>query len=141
LTQYIGAVAAFTAFGLQFDLRRISAILLLLLFGFSLLTPLFGSDDESNLPACCRRAGKHHCSMTGSGGSTSNGPAFRGNGRCPSYPGFGAGTMQTIAGPTPASVSPFALAAKTASCSSFELRVLSSLRLRAHSKRGPPVSA
>ena len=121
-------------------MRRFSAILLLLLFGLSLLSPLFGSDDESSLPACCRRGGNHHCSMMASSDSASSGPAFRSNGRCPFYPGFGSGTMQTFAGITPSTNSTFALAAKAASCNSFQLRVLSSLRLRAHSKRGPPLS-
>ena len=120
------------------DLRRISAILLLLLFGLSLLSPLFGSDGDTNLPACCRRGGKHHCSMDSGSGTT--GPAWRANGRCPSYPGFGAGTMQLVAGVTPSTSASFELAAHQASCNSFELRVLSSLCLRAHAKRGPPAS-
>jgi hypothetical protein len=120
------------------DLRRISAILLLLLFGLSLLSPLFGSDDDANLPACCRRGGKHHCSLDSRKALESSGPAWRANSRCPSYPGFGAGTMQLVAGVTPSASASFELAAQTASCNSFELRILSSLCLRAHAKRGPP---
>jgi hypothetical protein len=122
-------------------LRRISALLLLLLFGLSLLSPLVGSDENTNLPTCCRRGGKHRCSMddrTGSGGS---GPAFRANRRCPSYPGFGTGTTTAISGLTPAASSAFSLAAESASGNAFELRILSSLRLRAHPKRGPPLTA
>jgi hypothetical protein len=125
-----------------FGLRRFSAILLLLLFGLSLLSPLFGSDGEANLPACCRRAGKHHCAMPAGSGAPDSGPALRGKGRCPSYPsGFGVGTVQTVIGVAPASASAFMPTAEFASCNSFELRVLSSLRFRAHGKRGPPLSA
>jgi len=45
--------------------RRILAISLLLLFGLPLVSPLFAlpSSNDSNLPACCRRNGKHHCMM------------------------------------------------------------------------------
>jgi hypothetical protein len=122
-------------------LRRISAILLLLLFGGSLMSPLFGSEEDASLPACCRKSGKHHCSMDQNAGSLNSGPALRGNGRCPSYPGFGAGAAPVIFGVFVATASAFALVAETSSCNSFELRVLSSLQLRAHGKRGPPVSA
>jgi hypothetical protein len=122
-------------------LRRFSAILLLFVFGLSLLSPLFGADAESSLPACCRKAGKHHCAMAGSNDSQNSpsGAGWRSNGRCPSYPGFATGTFPMVAGIAPRLASALALSVERASCSSFELRVLSSLRLRAHSKRGPPV--
>jgi hypothetical protein len=49
--------------------RRVLASLLLVLFSFSLIAPaLSASDADSKLPACCRRNGKHHCTLaTGSG--------------------------------------------------------------------------
>jgi hypothetical protein len=43
--------------------RRLLSILLLAVFGLPIATPLFalsGSQD-SVLPACCRKGGKHHC--------------------------------------------------------------------------------
>lgn len=44
--------------------RRALSISLLLLFSFTLMSPLLASDVvQANLPACCRRAGKHHCAM------------------------------------------------------------------------------
>jgi hypothetical protein len=68
-------------------LRRLSAILLLALFCFSPIAPALIADSDANLPACCRRAGKHHCAMTGmAGGQTSSGPAFSSGGRCPYFP-------------------------------------------------------
>ena len=44
-------------------MRRIAAILLVGTFSFSLLGPAWFVDADSNLPACCRRDGKHHCAM------------------------------------------------------------------------------
>ena len=45
-------------------MRRLLAISLLMLFSFSLISPLLATDAlEASLPACCRRAGKHHCAM------------------------------------------------------------------------------
>ena len=38
-------------------------MLLVALFSISLFTPLLADDQRSNLPICCRRDGKHHCSM------------------------------------------------------------------------------
>jgi hypothetical protein len=46
-------------------MRRVPAILLLVLFSFSPIAPVLFVDSESNLPACCRRGGKHHCNMMG----------------------------------------------------------------------------
>jgi hypothetical protein len=46
-------------------MQRFGAILLLLVFGSFLSAPLLAatSDPYSNLPACCKRSGKHHCMM------------------------------------------------------------------------------
>jgi hypothetical protein len=46
--------------------RRWISILLLALIGVFYAAPLLhaaSSDPESQLPACCRRNGKHHCAM------------------------------------------------------------------------------
>ena len=38
--------------------------MLVLVFSGPLISPMFtGTVDESSLPACCRRNGKHHCMM------------------------------------------------------------------------------
>lgn len=44
-------------------MRRLLAQLLLLVLSFPLILPLFASTTEENLPACCRRDGKHACAM------------------------------------------------------------------------------
>ena len=44
-------------------MRRALASLLLALFSFPLILPMLRADAASSLPTCCRREGKHHCSM------------------------------------------------------------------------------
>jgi hypothetical protein len=46
-------------------MRRAIAHSLLMIFSWMLVAPLFAQNFEANLPACCRRAGKHHCMMRG----------------------------------------------------------------------------
>ena len=120
-------------------LRRLLSIFLLVILSSSLLAPAFGSDsDDSNLPACCRRNGKHHCSM--SHGSSESGPGFRANAKCPLFP-------QTIAAPA---VFHAAVDGHPASgsfsneCSVLRVTadqpVLQTPRGHSHQKRGPPSS-
>lgn len=47
-------------------LRRLVSILLLAAFGLPFAQSLFAltPKSEANLPACCRRNGKHHCMMS-----------------------------------------------------------------------------
>ena len=45
-------------------MQRWSAILLLALFGLLPIAPALQADSDSTLPDCCRKAGKHHCSMS-----------------------------------------------------------------------------
>jgi hypothetical protein len=44
-------------------MRRALASLLLVLIGLPLSTPLLLAGPRPELPACCRRGGKHHCEM------------------------------------------------------------------------------
>jgi hypothetical protein len=45
-------------------MRRVCASLLLPVFSLPLIAPALASaPDDSQLPACCRRDGKHHCAM------------------------------------------------------------------------------
>jgi len=120
-------------------LRRLSAILLLALFSFSLIAPALVADTDASLPACCRRAGKHRCAMAGtSGGQSSSGPAFAAGGRCPYFPDsfapvnnsvrFATGVAEAGFGPL---VGPVAVHFATPA------RVVASLS-RSNLKRGPP---
>jgi hypothetical protein len=42
-------------------MRRITTALLLILLTCPMVTPLLAINSQSDLPACCRRNGKHHC--------------------------------------------------------------------------------
>jgi hypothetical protein len=66
-------------------MRRILAITLLIAFGSPLVIPALAStNSQSNLPACCRRSGAHHCATMVRSGAQS-GPAFNAP-PCPVYP-------------------------------------------------------
>jgi hypothetical protein len=125
-------------------MRRIPAILLVFVFSFSLIAPAVFSDAESNLPACCRRDGKHHCSMTSremadvavapSSGSAVD--ALRA--RCPLFPSGGAVVPNPeaalLAACLPAGISTVSQMATLA-------RAEAGYRIsfnRSHQKRGPP---
>ncbi len=65
------------------------------LFGFTLIAPaLPAGDTESTLPACCRRNGPHHCTATKDNAGLGGGVKAQ-SARCPSFPssvkGFPAG--------------------------------------------------
>lgn len=132
--------------GMRLDrpLQRILAILLLVLIGFPPLTPAFGSDSESNLPACCRRTGAHHCSLQSSTPTVPappSAPVVRGNPRCPLYPGIVSSTGALSDAKVPPA---FAIKRPT-----FEREtafqhcgaILAISQTTAHPKRDPPSSA
>ena len=48
-------------------MRRVTASLLLAVFGLPLAAFLGPAAAGAALPACCRRDGKHHCAMNGAG--------------------------------------------------------------------------
>lgn len=114
--------------------RRAPAILLLGIFGFSLIVPVLAADSASKLPACCRRDGQHRCAMTGT--RSEAGALIQAV--CPAYPKTGAtpaysktavaGLCQVVAGPT-ASESTYRAQTAALAHSSFS---------RTRQKRGPP---
>lgn len=119
-------------------MRRFSAILMLAIFSFSLMSPLFGSDPNANLPACCRRNGKHHCAMAMGVGASQSGPALGNNAKCPMYPGcaFARGGSLAVQTHSTSSVTRADNGRQlSAQRDRFNLRVLSA---NAHHKRGPP---
>jgi hypothetical protein len=63
---------------------RLVALLLSVLFSFSLISPAL-ADADSNIPACCRRAGKHACELAGHR-HHSSGPRIATE-ACPQFPG------------------------------------------------------
>lgn len=118
--------------------RRSLAIGLLGLFSALSLVPLVSSDPQSNLPACCRRDGKHHCSMmqvdepsAQSSGLSAVAP------RCPLFPKLtaGAGSIQLYPLVTRASSVSIVNQSSAHMQAEVEHRVSPA---RAHQKRGPP---
>ena len=69
-------------------MRRALALFLLVVFSFPLIAPALSVGAASNLPECCRRAGKHHCAMMVDEAASTTGISFRAvQPRCPLYPG------------------------------------------------------
>jgi len=69
--------------------KRIGAMLLLGVISFLLIAPVaMAQDPESQLPACCRTHGKHHCMMsTADASAASAGVSLRATReRCPLFP-------------------------------------------------------
>ena len=122
-------------------MRRGPAILLLFLFSFPLIGPALFVDAGSDLPACCRRDGKHHCGMMAQdmAETPSSGPVvstFRT--RCPFFPKGGAILPQS---------GPALLAATQPLCGALLCDMTVQAQAEAgycvslqcsHQKRGPP---
>jgi len=67
-------------------MRRALASFLLVLFSFPLIFPILRLDASQSLPSCCRREGKHHCSM-GAGSTIQEVPTLSAvPSKCSSYP-------------------------------------------------------
>jgi hypothetical protein len=125
-------------------MRRVPAILLVFVFSFSLIAPAVFSDAESNLPACCRRDGKHHCGMTDRemadmAQTPSSGLAVNAlRAKCPFFPSGGAvvpnpqAVLLTASQPARASID-----SQIASPAQREAGYRISFN-RSHQKRGPP---
>jgi len=68
-------------------MRRSLATFLVTLFSVPLISPFLLQSSVPDLPACCRRGGKHHCAMGSmAGADQSQGPELRE--KCPVFPGI-----------------------------------------------------
>jgi hypothetical protein len=123
-------------------LRRLISILLLAVFGLPVVSPLFAAVQaaDAGLPACCRRNGKHHCTMKMEErrkliqqGVWISAPADK----CPYYPGaLPAVHFDLLAPQTSASV-----IARVISVPAEIAQTKSKFRIshdRSRQKRGPP---
>jgi hypothetical protein len=65
--------------------RRLMAILLLAILGFTLGTPLlaFAAEGEGKMPVCCRKDGQHRCVAMK---ATSGNQSILIGGKCPYFP-------------------------------------------------------
>lgn len=124
------------------SLRKLISILLLALFGLPFVSPLFAATakSESNLPACCRRNGKHHCMMDLAERSHvgSSKPEFRAPlEKCPFYPASLQASQHSDFGLTVSS----AVFGEVISHPAVHVQIESMWRIareRSRHKRGPP---
>ena len=113
--------------------RRVLASLLLAVFSVLPLAPILLADD-SNLPACCRRLGAHHCAM----GSMDTHDASFIQQRCAQFPLGGAALAASgMASVTPSQVVFAAIVSHPSAHAQTEARYRVSFS-RAWQKRGPP---
>lgn len=119
-------------------MRRALASLLLALFSLPLIVPMLRADADSKMPACCRRAGQHHCSAPAAATAQDGPVADAVQPKCSNYP-------TTIASPgawNAAILGNFAsLSTSIVSYPSVEARAEGQYRIsfsRSRQKRGPP---
>jgi len=123
-------------------MRRVPATLLVFLFSFSLIAPALSVDAQANLPACCRRGGKHHCAMMDRdmAEAPSSGVAIDTlRVKCPFFPNGGATVPEC--GPallTASQTAGVAVVSLIADRTRTEAGYRISLS-RSHHKRGPPI--
>ncbi|MGA3372851.1 MAG: hypothetical protein ABSC48_13925 [Terracidiphilus sp.] len=79
-------------------MRRGLSLFLILFFGFGPLASALAASDESRLPPCCRRHGKHHCAMMVqmAAQAASGKPGFSAPMTCPLFPGYGVRNIASI---------------------------------------------
>ena len=133
-------------------MRKLLSLALLAVFGLVLAAPFFAgaSLDEARLPACCRRAGAHHCTMREMPRSATTAEASAADRRsprwsvaserCPFCPAGAVAVSSAFAAPrggTPVFTLPGGHPAAIAQTEC--LRRIA--RDRACGKRGPPASA
>jgi hypothetical protein len=64
LPQHKAAEIMFDGKKVPCAMHRALASFLAVLFSFPLITPFLAASMRSDLPACCRRDGKHHCALS-----------------------------------------------------------------------------
>ena len=119
-------------------MRRAITHSLLLIFSWMLFAPFIAGNADANLPACCRRNGKHHCMMRGMERLGGKGTGLASvSERCPRLPG-GTGAIQS-AKFMPEAVRQFhsTVVCQPVSVARSTVSFGASF-LRSHPKRGPP---
>jgi hypothetical protein len=119
--------------------RRIPAFALLAVIGFSLIAPGVLLDAKSDLPACCRRNGAHHCTGNMDEAASNSGMSVQAiRQTCPSFPvAMAAPASANLALPRPSA----AVFAALLSHPSIQFQTEACYRVsfsRSHQKRGPP---
>ena len=117
-------------------MRRIVSILLVALFWAGPVSALLPASADTQLPACCRRHGAHHCAMTSASSvQPFTAGTFAAPERCPFYRRSGPATAPTF---TPAAQSALAeLPQAPVTFAAARAAVLH--RARTQASRGPPL--
>jgi len=128
---------------MKVEMRRALSILLMAFFSLGPPTAALQADDDSRLPACCRRHGQHHCAMSeptalaAALATSTQVPAFAAPAHCPNFPEYLAQSMASFTALAPASAAlPTALVQAHAPSP-----IRASVRfgsIREHLGRGPP---
>ena len=126
------------------QMRRTLSIFFVLLFGLGPLAASLGAEEDTRLPACCRRLGTHHCAMSMRmaamiAEAASSKPIIMAPASCPHFPGY---TVATASAPQALAASPvslpFLLGLSHSPAAGRAAARLSQIRTRA--SRGPPAS-
>jgi hypothetical protein len=121
------------------DVDRLVALLLTVLISSPLITPLLAQQPEQQLPACCRRDGKHACGMRKAPPPSTPGSTLRSQAaRCPLFPTDKSVPASTKFGTPVASIAVWASAEPSDDVVLFSERSGMSPTSRSESKRGPP---
>jgi hypothetical protein len=126
-------------------MRRAFSIFLILFFGLGPMTATLQADDDSGLPACCRRHGAHHCEMTARMAAMlaqrgSAEPILTAPSTCPYFPGY---TVAPAPAPLALGTSPISLPVMLAQPHTPEAtRAAARMsQIRTRAGRGPPASS
>ena len=120
--------------------RTLSTILLTIMMGLPMASPLFALGEKA-LPACCRREGKHRCMHAAGSVIKSGSTPFLSSAltKCPNYPKALTVTAHSRVGLIAAA----AVFAAVVSHPAIPPQTVCNCRIsaaRAHQKRGPPPS-
>ena len=114
------------------------AFCLLVIFSLPLISADWFVDTQSKLPPCCRRDGKHGCSMMPKATATAGSLAVMATGnKCPLYPSAQASPAHSDGFVLSDSSAPVPLASGPRSVAQTEARYWVSFS-RTRQKRGPP---
>jgi hypothetical protein len=118
-------------------MRRAISLSLLMMFGWLLIAPFLAPDAEANIPACCRRHGKHHCMMNRIERLGSQKRFTAVSEKCPRFPtGLNAAHSAAFKPDTGARF--YAEVVRHPACSAQTDALYHIAFARSHQKRGPP---
>lgn len=122
-------------------LRKLLSLALLAVLSLPLISAVTSANPESKLPPCCRRDGKHHCSMAMAGNDAmpeTGSPAFKpAKAVCASYPvaKSSPASWAFLTAPAPQFAGPVTTVLQAVAQTEAHYRIAYN---RSRQKRGPP---